>query len=104
MKRIILSLALSLGLAATVAAEPTSDALLKARIVQLEAQIADAQRRIMLLTAQLSEAQQPALQRQQAEQRAEVEKLAGCPIDWNTVIDPKIPLICKHEPNEEGKK
>ena len=105
MKRVLLGVALSVGLAVGVIADgPSSEALLKARVVQLEAQLAQAQRQIYILSAQLSEAQQPTLQRQQAEQRAEVEKLVGCPIDWNTIIDPKIPPICKPEPKEEGKK
>ena len=43
MNRILLTLVLVCGLAASLAAEPSSDSLLKARIVQLEAQLQDAQ-------------------------------------------------------------
>lgn len=92
MPAILTSIALVVALlcANPLSAEPSTEALLKARIVQLEAQLADASRRLNLLAAQLSEVQQPAIARVQQEQRATAEKEAGCSIDWSVV-----PPVCK---------
>lgn len=61
LRRLILPLFILSVFASTgSSAEPSTEALLKARIIQLEAQVAEAVRRINLLAAQLSEAQQHA--------------------------------------------
>ena len=101
MKRTILALVFVL-FASSAFAEPSSEALLKARIVQLEAQLQEAVRRINLLTAQLSEAQQPAIATDLSEKRAEAEKAAranGCDLDWNTQPPScKTPVIPETKP------
>ena len=76
----------------------SAEALLKARIVQLEAQLTEAVRRINLLTAQLSEAQQPMIAQDQQKKRAEAEKEAGCQLDWAAtppVCQPEKPAVPK---------
>jgi hypothetical protein len=85
MRRILLTLVLSLAASQSALAAPSAETLLKARILQLEMQLADAVRRINILTAQLGEVQQPALQQDQAKKRADLEKEAGCPLDWSVV-------------------
>jgi uncharacterized coiled-coil protein SlyX len=92
MRRCAIAVVFILALSAPAFAETPYSALLHARIVQLEAQLADAVRRINLLNAQLSEAQQPEIAKEQQAKRAEVEKAAGCPIDWAVT-----PPVCKAE-------
>lgn len=84
---------LVLLLSAPAFAEPSPDSLLKARILQLEMQLSEAVRRINLLQAQLSEAQQKTIAEDYQKKVAEAEKEAGCALDWNTN-----PPFCKPEP------
>lgn len=93
MRRCVIAVGLILVLSAPAFAETPSSVLLQARIVQLEAQLAEAVRRLNLLNAQLSEAQQPEIAKDQQVKRTEIEKAAGCPIDWAAV-----PPACKAEP------
>jgi hypothetical protein len=55
---------------------------LKARIAQLEAQLAQLQTEGAVCRAQFALAVQPKEQQAQAQQRQAIEKDAGCQVDW----------------------
>jgi hypothetical protein len=60
----------------------TGELALKARIAQLEAQLAQVQTDGVVCRAQFALAVQPKEQQAQAQQRQAIEQDAGCVIDW----------------------
>ena len=75
--------AVSAGIVAQDKKSPSSETLLKAQVAQLTAQLAAASNEIAVLRAQLAMATQAQTQKQLSDQRAAIEKEAGCPLDWN---------------------
>lgn len=57
-------------------------ALLKARIAQLEQQLQQVRSELAVCAARVAIASQPQIADSLAKQRAEIEKEAGCAIDW----------------------
>lgn len=92
MRHQLIGLVLALAGSCVLMAEETpskSDALLQARIAQLETQAQQFAAEKTVCAAQLAIASQSATQQAQARQRAQIEKDAGCAIDWTAT-----PPVC----------
>lgn len=96
MKWLITVLLALTGSSVLIAEAPADAVLLKARIVQLESQLAALTTEGTVCRAQLAIAQQPQVQQQQAKDRQAIEKDAGCVLDWTAN-----PPVCK--PNTPAK-
>lgn len=100
-RRLLLGVLLATALSSVLWAEapaPSSEILLRARVAQLEAQLAQMSVSESSCRAQLMATQVQVANTRFAADRQAIEKQAGCALDWNAV-----PPACKSTPEKSAK-